>query len=131
MTDENEIKDQKQNGGSDPGWQRGWHHGRRGPWFPGVILILIGGLFLLRNLTGYELENWWALFILFPALGNFWGAYESYRQAGSFNRSARSQVFWGLFFTLLSASFLLGIDFGVIWPVFLILGGLGMLLGAL
>jgi hypothetical protein len=117
---------------NDTGWEWGWRHRRnRSPWFPGVILILIGGFFLLRNYTGYDLENWWALFILIPAVGSFSSAYESYRSSGTFDRNARHQLFWGLFFTLLSGSFLLSLDFGLIWPFFLILGGLGMLLGAL
>lgn len=114
------------------GWNWGWRHDhRRSPWFPGLILILIGAFFLLRNYAGFDLENWWALFILIPAVGNFSGAYESYRASGAFNRSARNQLFWGVFFTLLSGSLLLALDFGLIWPFFLILGGLGMLLGAL
>jgi len=131
MADENEIKDEESKDESEWGWHGGWRHGQRSPWMPGLILILIGAFFLLRNFTGYQLENWWALFILIPALGNLSGAYESYRSAGTFTRAARSQLFWGLFFTLLSASFLLAVDFGLIWPAFLILGGLAMLLGAL
>lgn len=111
-------------------WNWGWRRGGRSPWMPGLLLILIGAFFLLRNFTGYQLENWWALFILIPAVGNFSGAYESYRESGTLNRHARNQLFWGFFFTLLSGSFLLAVDFGLIWPIFLILGGLGMLLGA-
>jgi hypothetical protein len=110
-------------------WNWGWRRGRS-PWMPGLLLILIGGFFLLRNFTGYQLENWWALFLLIPAVGNFSGAYESFRSSG-FNRHTRNQLFWGFFFTLLSGSLLLAVDLGLIWPVFLILGGLGMLLGAL
>jgi hypothetical protein len=95
-----------------------------------VVLILIGVVFLLRNyFPEYALDNWWALFILLPAMSSFTRAVEIYRKDG-FNRSARSSVFWGLFFTLLSASFLFSLNFGLIWPAFLIIGGLAMLLGA-
>lgn len=131
MAIEKETKDEERNEEGDWGRHRGWRHDRRGPWMPGLLLILIGAFFLLRNFTGYELENWWAVFILIPAISNFSGAYETYREAGSFNRAARLQLFWGFFFTLLSGSFLLAVDFGLIWPAFLILGGLAMLLGAL
>lgn len=102
---------------------------RKPSWVPGVVLILIGGVFLLRNYYPGTLENWWALFILFPALSNFSRGVELIRTVG-FNRSARSHMFWGIFFSLLSASFLFSLDFSLIWPVFLIFAGLAMLLGA-
>ncbi|HEX9595647.1 MAG TPA: hypothetical protein VF982_02115 [Anaerolineales bacterium] len=107
-----------------------WYSGRSQSWVPGVVLILIGVVFLLRNyFPEYSLDNWWALFILLPAMSSFTRAVEIYRKDG-FNRSARSSVFWGLFFTLLSASFLFSLNFALIWPAFLIIGGLAMLLGA-
>lgn len=111
-----------------PDWS--WHTNRRQSWVPGVVLILVGGVLLLNNLTAFELHNWWALFILFPAIRNFAWAYESYQEAGRLKRSARGSLFWGLFFTLLSASFLFSLDFSLVWPAFLIIGGLAMLLGA-
>lgn len=128
-TDDNQ--EEKRDNDEGWGWHRGWRHGQRGGWMPGLLLILIGAFFLLRNFTGYQLENWWALFILIPALGNFTSAYERFQTARTFDRHARNELFWGVFFTLLSASFLFAVDFGLIWPAFLILGGLGMLLGAL
>lgn len=108
-------------------WNWGWHGGQS--WLPGVVLILMGGIFLLRNYTDFDFENWWALFILFPAISNLSTAYANYRSSGM-NRSVRAHAFWGLFFVLLSMSFLFGLEFGALWPAFLILGGLGMLLGA-
>ncbi|MGH2582544.1 MAG: hypothetical protein ACRDFQ_06575 [Anaerolineales bacterium] len=108
-----------------------WFGGGRRPWMPGIILILIGTIFLLRNLTGFELENWWALFILIPALGNFTRAVGLYRSSGQIDRGVRARLFWGLLLTTLSISFLLNLDVGFFWPVFVILAGLGLLLGAL
>jgi hypothetical protein len=106
-----------------------WFGGRR-PWMPGVILIVLGAIFLLGNVTGFELENWWALFILIPALGNFASAYDHYRSSGEFNRSVRARLFWGLLLAMLSASFLFGVELDLVWPIFLILAGLAFLLGA-
>ncbi|HMN62375.1 MAG TPA: hypothetical protein PJ988_18560 [Anaerolinea sp.] len=40
----------------------------------GVILILLGGLFLLQQYTHFDFRNWWALFILIPAFGAFTSA---------------------------------------------------------
>lgn len=100
-------------------------------WMFGLALILVGAVFLIANLTGYQLQNWWALFILFPAFGNFSRALNHYRASGSFDRPVRRHVFWGLFFVMLSGAFLIGYSFSLLWPAFLILAGLGMLLGAL
>lgn len=119
-----ESKETKTNGD----WNSGWHSNQS--WLPGVVLIFIGIVFLLRNFTSFELNNWWALFILFPAVSNLSAAYSNYKTSG-FSRGVRTHAFWGLFFVLLSMSFLLGLEFGLLWPAFLIFGGLGMLLGAL
>ncbi len=70
----------------DGGWS--------GSWF-GFALIAVGVLFLVQNYLGYELHNWWALFVLIPAVGFFSSAW--YR----------------------------------VWPIFVILAGVGLLLPAL
>lgn len=112
-------------------WGMNMHFGRdSNSWMFGLILILIGAIFLIGNLTGYALDNWWALFILFPALGSFSSALNHYRSSGSLDRRVRSHLFWGFFFVLLSGAFLFGYSFSLLWPAFLILAGLGMLLGA-
>jgi len=97
---------------------------------PGLTLILLGSIFLLGNLTGFRINNWWALFILIPAFGSISSGWARYRKVGRFDRSARSQIFSSLFLIFLSAVFLLGLDFSQIWPVFVILAGLGILVGA-
>jgi hypothetical protein len=109
---------------NEPSW---W--GGEQTWLPGLVMILIGGVFLLRNYTNFDLENWWALFIFIPAATNLGDAYRAY-QSGGFGQAARSHLFWGAFFALIATAFLLGLDFGLLWPAFLILGGIGMLLGA-
>ena len=97
---------------------------------PGLGLILFGSIFLVGNLTGFRLDNWWALFILFPAFGSISAGWSRYRKIGSFDGFARKQLFSSLFLILLSLTFLLNLDFGKIWPAFLILSGFGILFGA-
>ena len=97
---------------------------------PGLVLIALGTIFLLSNLTGFRLDNWWALFILIPAVNNFSSGLEKYRQSGNFNRKVRGHFFSAFFFVLLSLAFFISLDFGLIWPAFLILAGLGILAGA-
>lgn len=106
---------------------------RQGPRsvLPGLLLIALGIFFLANQFTDFQLDNWWALFILIPAVNNFSSALGSFRQSGRFGRRERSGFFWALFFTLLSAAFIFNLDFALIWPAFLILAGFGVLLGAL
>ena len=107
-------------------------HGRgKTPWVPGVILIGLGLIFLLNNTTGYAIHNWWALFILIPAIGSFSKAADAIRSAGEFDRAAWSALAGGVILTLVASAFLFNLDWGLIWPVFLIIGGLGLFLGAL
>lgn len=40
---------------------------RYGTWIPGIVLIGLGLIFLVQEYFGYQIHNWWALFILIPA----------------------------------------------------------------
>ena len=97
----------------------------------GVVLILIGGIFLFSNLTGgFPFNNWWALFILIPAVASLGNAYREYQAAGQLNSKARGSLIGGLIMTFVAAVFIFDWDWGAIWPVFLIIGGIGALLAA-
>ena len=102
--------------------ERGWSNA----WL-GVGLIALGVLFLVQNYLGYELHNWWALFILIPAIGSFGAAYSVWREHGSTTAAAGSLTM-GILFTAVAAIFLLGLPWGRVWPVFIILAGVGMLI---
>ncbi len=108
----------------------GKNRSRSGSLMPGFFLILLGLFFLANNLTGFYLDNWWALFILIPAINNFSEALRLFRRDGNLGRRSRGHFFWSIFFVMLSAAFLLNLDFGLFWPVFLIFAGLGVLFGA-
>jgi len=101
-----------------------------GKLLPGVILVLLGVIFLFTNFTGYELHNWWALFILIPAFGAFANAYDRYQHAGRIDRHTRSALFGGLFFTGLAGIFLFDLSFNLLAPIGLILVGGWLLLEA-
>ena len=51
-------------------------------WIGGAVLIALGIIFFLQNTAGIELNNWWALFILIPALGSFGAAWRAYEKDG-------------------------------------------------
>ena len=94
---------------------------------PGLILIVLGLVFLLNNLSGFELHNWWALFILIPAFGAFRRAWERYNNAGLVDRDVRQALFSGLLLTALTAVFLFNLSWLLFGPVLLILLGLTLL----
>lgn len=99
-------------------------------WLAGLVLIGIGIIFLLNQFTGFRLDNWWALFILIPAFGAFGNALRARQAHGRFGREGRGSLIGGLVLTFVASIFLFELDWGQVWPVFLILGGVGVLLGS-
>jgi peptidoglycan/LPS O-acetylase OafA/YrhL len=98
-------------------------------WFA-VALIVIGAIFLLRNYAGLEIGNWWALFFLIPAVGSLASAWSSWR-SGMHPAAVTGQLVGGLILLSVAAIFLLELQWSKIWPVFLILFGVGALLPSL
>ena len=110
------------------------HRGRHaGGWLVGVIVIAIGVVFLGQNLgwwSGWSLNNWWALFILIPAFGSLAGAWRQYVANGRrFGGDVGRPLLIGLLLVFVTLVFLLELDWDYIWPVVLILVGVGLLLG--
>ncbi len=98
----------------------------------GMALVAFGVIILLQNMGLVQLHNWWALFILIPALGSFATAYGAYRtNGGRLNALVRGSFMGGLLLTAIALVFLLGLDFSLLLPVILIGAGLGMLLNTL
>ena len=103
----------------------------RPAWIAGGVLILIGIVFIVRNVTGFSFDNWWALFILIPALGSLVTSFQMYERHGrKFTAASRGPLVGGLFLLGLTAVFLFKLDWGRIWPFILILAGLGVLLSS-
>ena len=90
----------------------------------GFILIGLGVIFLLNNLEVFHLHNWWALFILMPAIANFGTAWRSYQRHGRLTHKARGAATGGVILTLVAGTFLFGWSWSIMWPIFLIVGGL-------
>ena len=99
-------------------------------WIAGVILIILGVAFLMQNMGKFyfPFTNWWALFILIPAIGAFERALHSYREA---NNQMTSQVIGsilvGIVLSLVTLGFLFNIGWTYFGPVLIILVGLGIL----
>lgn len=99
-------------------------------WIPGLVLIGVGAIFLLNNFTDFRLDNWWALFILIPAFGSLGNFIRAYRAQGGINDEARGSLIGSMILFFVTAIFLFGLNWGLVWPVFLIIGGIGVLLSA-
>jgi len=105
-----------------------------GGWIVGVILIVLGGLFLLQNSGALRipLTSWWALFILIPALGAFERAWRVYRSTGNqFTNQVSGSILLGIVLTLVTAAFLFNFGWTYFGPPLIILAGLGILLNGM
>ena len=104
---------------------------RSGAWVTGFILIGLGTMFLLRSNGIYDipLRNWWALFILIPAISAFDSALRTYRNAGNqLTAPARGSLLVGTVLTFVTIMFLFDISWTFFGPILIILVGLGMIL---
>ncbi|MEJ0012705.1 MAG: hypothetical protein WDM94_08755 [Bauldia sp.] len=99
-------------------------------WFGGTILIVLGLIFLARNLGFYLPRHWWAIFLLIPAAGSFASAYSMYQRAGRATAPVRGAIVGGLILVGLTVLFLIDFDWGLYWPVILILLGIAVLGGS-
>ena len=104
---------------------------RRPGWVVGGVLIVLGVFFIIQHVSGFTLKNWWALFILIPAIGSFVTAFQMYvKNERRFTAASRGPLIGGLLLAALSAIFLFNIAWAWAWPLFVILAGLGILLSS-
>lgn len=105
--------------------------GRGGLW-AGVVLIFMGAVFMLQQLgivgQGF---NWWAIFVLIPAFGALSAAWALYRRSERFDAGVRSSLGSGLITLTVALMLLFDFDWGVWWPLMLIVPALAMLLTCL
>ena len=101
----------------------------RSGWILGLVLITLGGVFLLQN-AGLPvlIGNWWALFILIPAVAAFTAAWRLYQQTGQMTPHVVGLITGGLVPLTIALIFLFNVDFGSAWPVLLVVLGVGVLL---
>lgn len=96
----------------------------------GLILIGIGTIFLLSQLTGFYIHNWWALFIFIPAIAKLNEAWQSYRENGRLTASARGAFIGGTLLAMVASFFLFSLSWNLFWPLVLIMFGIGALLNS-
>lgn len=106
--------------------------GERNATATAAALIIVGGVFLLRNLGILPIYgNWWALLLLVPLL--FLGSRIldlRGRNGGSLPPAARGPVTGFLSVALVMVIFLFDLDWGRVWPLFIVIVGVSFLIGA-
>jgi hypothetical protein len=107
-------------------WEK--HGGGRSGLIWGVILILLGGVFMLQNAGFRMTDNWWAIFILIPAFWSYVGAWDSYREGNRLTRHAAGKLTGGVLLTVIALVFLFGVAMESVWPLLLIVGGVALIL---
>jgi uncharacterized membrane protein YhaH (DUF805 family) len=103
---------------------------RPGAWVVGLILVVLGTMFLLRNTGTFYVpfKNWWALFILIPAVGAFDSALRTYRHAGNqLTAPARRSLLVGAVVTFVTIMFLFDFSWTYFGPILIILIGIGLI----
>ena len=90
------------------------------------VVLLTRSAFGLDPLAGW---NWWAVFILIPAVLAFSRAETMYRQRGTLDAATRGVLMGGMYPFVIALVFLLELDWGRVWPIFLIIAGLRGLFG--
>ncbi len=106
--------------------RRAERHAAGGGWaglpIGGLFLLILGIGFLLQK-AGYQLpERWWALLLLVPAVASLVGALRAY-QARSGGPDAVGGVVGGAIFTAVALALFFGVDWGLFWPITLIVLG--------
>ncbi len=96
----------------------------------GITLVLVGGYFLLRNVFGIDIDNWWAIFILIPAIFLLGTTARFYSQDGSITPRVAQSAAPACMMILVALIFLFDLDWGTVWPLFLIVGGLFAILAS-
>jgi hypothetical protein len=91
-------------------------------WIGGVTLILLGGIFLLQQNRLIAFDNWWALFVMIPAVILFGAAWSRYR-AGGRDSAVIGPLVGALAITAAAVLLLFDLDWRRLWPVFLIIAG--------
>jgi drug/metabolite transporter (DMT)-like permease len=95
-------------------------------WVAAAVLIVLGVIFLLQETGSVQLgENWWVIFLFLPAAGLIYDALQRYQDGGLAH--VGGQLLGGVILIVVALTFLFNWNWGVIWPVFLIIGGFYLL----
>jgi hypothetical protein len=94
-------------------------------WIVGLAILLMGGILLVQNLAGWQIDRWWFILLIIPSIGAFMTAWRRYHAFGKSQRSAVIRpVVIGLIFLIATVILLFNLSGQMILPLVLILVGL-------
>lgn len=96
----------------------------------GLIMITVGVIFLLTQFIDFQFRNWWALFILIPAIISWTWAARSIMEAGALTPKSIQAITGSLFPIFVASIFLFQWDWTLVWPGFIVIAGLNALANA-
>lgn len=124
-----------------PYFTRGSERDGNGSTFWALALITVGMVFLFSNLglldglreyLPFDTFNWWALFLLIPIFSILRQIPSMFEQSGGrVSSHVRGKLVGLMVLMVVFAALAFGLDWGKIWPFFIIAAGLGALLEAL
>jgi 4-hydroxybenzoate polyprenyltransferase len=92
------------------------------------VLILVGLALAIGILTGYTLNNWWALFMLIPVGTMSLDMWQDYQENGRLSKKTSNLIIPIIILLVIVAIFLFNLNWGIIWPASFIAVGLSILL---
>ena len=95
-----------------------------------AVMILVGLALSVGILTGYTLDNWWALFMLIPVGTMSMELWQDYRVNGRLSKKTSGLIIPIIILLVIVAIFLFNLNWSIIWPASFIAVGLSMLLGS-
>ena len=95
---------------------------------PALVLILIGGGLLASNFLGIPFDNWWLLFLVTPVIVLSYQVWRDYKSNGRLTNRSIGPLIGSFVLLSMLASFFFDVDWGQLWPVFFIFGGIAVLL---
>lgn len=100
---------------------------RRGQnnWIIGLALLVVGGILLVQNLVGLQLDRWWLILLIVPAIGAFATSWRRYQTFGGAERGTviRPMIVGGILL-LIIVILLFNIQGQMVLPILLVLAGI-------
>ncbi|HRQ38882.1 MAG TPA: hypothetical protein PLD25_13325 [Chloroflexota bacterium] len=98
-------------------------------WLMALVLIVVGIGLLASNFTQFSFNNWWALFMLIPAIAMLRNVWADYQAHGRLTSRSTGPLIGGLATLVLMVVFLFNLSWSGLWPLGFIFGGIAILLG--
>lgn len=118
----NEIKDIKQN--ENDHFADTIKHS-----IPALVLIVIGGGLLASNFLNIPFHNWWVLFLVTPVVFMSYQVWRDYNSNGRLTSRSVGPLIGSLVLITMMATFVFDLNWGQLWPISFIFGGIAILLG--